>query len=100
MVERFFWIGMRSPMSVSAISLTTRRNTTAARVSTYAYVNPLVAVFLGWAVLGETLTAQIGLAAAIILATPAFALVPRAVFAELGAATVTRPAPMRSAPRP
>ncbi|MGD8624726.1 MAG: EamA family transporter [Anaerolineae bacterium] len=44
------------------------RNTTPARVSTYAYVNPLVAVFLGWAVLGEALTVQIALAAAVILA--------------------------------
>lgn len=44
------------------------RNTTPARVSTYAYVNPLVAVFLGWAVLGEMLTAQILLAAMVILA--------------------------------
>jgi drug/metabolite transporter (DMT)-like permease len=44
------------------------RNTTPARVSTYAYVNPLVAVFLGWAVLGEALTAQVALAAVVILA--------------------------------
>jgi len=44
------------------------RNTTPARASTYAYVNPLVAVFLGWAVLGEALTPQIGLAMAVILA--------------------------------
>lgn len=38
-----------------------------ARVSTYAYVNPVVAVFLGWAVLGEPLTGRILLAAAIIV---------------------------------
>jgi len=29
-----------------------------ARVSTYAYVNPVVAVFLGWAFAGEALTAR------------------------------------------
>ncbi len=39
----------------------------AARVSTYAYVNPVVAVFLGWALLGEPLTGRILLAAAIIV---------------------------------
>jgi drug/metabolite transporter (DMT)-like permease len=43
------------------------RNTTPARASTYAYVNPAVAVFLGWAVLGEPLTWQTLLAAAVIV---------------------------------
>jgi drug/metabolite transporter (DMT)-like permease len=36
-------------------------------VSTYAYVNPLVAVFLGALLGGETLTANVGLATAMIL---------------------------------
>ena len=36
-------------------------------VSTYAYVNPVVAVFLGWALAGEPLTARILGAAAVIL---------------------------------
>ncbi|HEY3124404.1 MAG TPA: EamA family transporter [Thermoanaerobaculia bacterium] len=38
------------------------RATTPARVSTYAYVNPVVAVFLGWAFAGEAVTLRIGLA--------------------------------------
>lgn len=38
-----------------------------ARVSTYAYVNPLVAVVLGWAFAGEPLTPRTVLAAAIIV---------------------------------
>jgi drug/metabolite transporter (DMT)-like permease len=37
------------------------------RVSTYAYVNPVVAVFLGWALAGEALTMQTMMAAAVIL---------------------------------
>ena len=41
--------------------------TTSAKVSTYAYVNPVVAVLLGWAFAGEQLTWQILLAAAIII---------------------------------
>jgi drug/metabolite transporter (DMT)-like permease len=45
------------------------RNTTPARASTYAYVNPLVAVFLGWLVLGEPLTWQTILAAALIVSS-------------------------------
>lgn len=37
------------------------------RVSTYAYVNPVVAVFLGWAFAGEPLSLRTGIAAAIII---------------------------------
>lgn len=43
------------------------RVSTPARVSTYAYVNPVVAVLLGWALAGEALTMRIGIAAAIIV---------------------------------
>jgi drug/metabolite transporter (DMT)-like permease len=41
---------------------------TPAKVSTYAYVNPIVAVFLGWAFAGESITARTLIAAAVILA--------------------------------
>jgi drug/metabolite transporter (DMT)-like permease len=41
---------------------------TPARVSTYAYVNPVVAVFLGWALADEALTPRMLVAAAIIIA--------------------------------
>ncbi len=41
--------------------------TTSAKVSTYAYVNPIVAVLLGWAFAGDQLTWQILLAAGIII---------------------------------
>jgi drug/metabolite transporter (DMT)-like permease len=38
------------------------------RIATYAYVNPVIAVFLGWALGGETLTARaLGAAAVIVL---------------------------------
>lgn len=37
------------------------------RVSTYAYVNPVVALVLGWALLGETLTPRVLLSAGVIL---------------------------------
>src|SRR5439155_17719945 len=43
------------------------RATTPAKASTYAYVNPIVAVILGWAVAGESLTARTLIAAAVIL---------------------------------
>ena len=38
-----------------------------ALVSTYAYVNPVVAVFLGWALAAEPITPRALIAAAIIL---------------------------------
>ncbi len=44
------------------------RVSTPAHVSTYAYVNPVVAIFLGWAFAGEPLTARTLLAAAVIVA--------------------------------
>jgi drug/metabolite transporter (DMT)-like permease len=43
------------------------RVTTPARVGTYAYVNPLVALFLGWAFADETLRGRTLLAAGLIL---------------------------------
>ena len=41
--------------------------TTPARASTYAFVNPVIAVLLGWALAGETLTPRIALAGGIIV---------------------------------
>jgi drug/metabolite transporter (DMT)-like permease len=43
------------------------KNTTPARASTYAFVNPVVAIVLGWAVAGEALSPRILLAAAVAL---------------------------------
>jgi drug/metabolite transporter (DMT)-like permease len=81
--------------------------TTAARVSTYAYVNPVVAVLLGWAFAGETMTPRT-LGAAVIIVV-AVALIIRygsrrragsasreeAVSPEEPAAGVRRPAAAR-----
>ena len=47
------------------------RVSTPARVSTYAYVNPIVAVFLGWALAGEAITSRESVAAAVIVAAVA-----------------------------
>jgi drug/metabolite transporter (DMT)-like permease len=44
------------------------RVSTPARVSTYAYVNPAVAVLLGWALAGEPLSVRTLAAAAVIVA--------------------------------
>src|SRR5262245_49337506 len=53
--------------------------TTPAKASTYAYVNPLVAVFLGWAIAGEPITGRTLVAAAVILAGVAMITLGQAV---------------------
>jgi drug/metabolite transporter (DMT)-like permease len=52
-------------------------HTTAAKASTYAYVNPVVAVLLGWAFAHEPLTMRTVLSAAVILAGVAIITVAR-----------------------
>lgn len=52
-------------------------HTTAAKAATYAYVNPVVAVVLGWAFANEPLTIRTVLAAAVILAGVAIITVTR-----------------------
>ena len=44
------------------------KHSAATRVATYAFVNPVVALFLGWSLGGEPLTLRTMLASAIILA--------------------------------
>jgi drug/metabolite transporter (DMT)-like permease len=43
------------------------QESTPARVATYAYVNPIVAVFLGWALGGEPVSSRMFLASAVII---------------------------------
>jgi drug/metabolite transporter (DMT)-like permease len=47
------------------------KHTSPARVATYAYVNPVVAVFLGWLILGEPITSRTIVASVIIIAAVA-----------------------------
>jgi drug/metabolite transporter (DMT)-like permease len=47
------------------------KNASPTAVTTYAYVNPAVAVFLGWAIAGESLTGQMLLGAGIIVGSVA-----------------------------
>ena len=43
------------------------KHSTASKVATYAFVNPVVALFLGWMLVGETITTRTALAAVVIL---------------------------------
>jgi drug/metabolite transporter (DMT)-like permease len=47
------------------------QNAPLSKVATYAYVNPVVAIVLGWLVLGETVTPVVLAAAAVIVASVA-----------------------------
>lgn len=56
-----------------------------ALVGTYAYVNPVVAVVLGWWLAGETLTPRMALGASIVVASVALVQRGRARFGRRGA---------------
>ena len=47
------------------------KNAPPAMVATYAYVNPVIAVILGWAIAGESLTAQMLIGAGVIVGSVA-----------------------------
>jgi drug/metabolite transporter (DMT)-like permease len=67
-------------------------------VSTYAYVNPIVAVTLGWALLGEEITAQTLVAGSAILVSVALILRTSGAALEPGRGLRRRqPEPVRSA---
>jgi drug/metabolite transporter (DMT)-like permease len=56
---------------------------TPSKVATYAFVNPAVALFLGWMIVGETITPRTALAAAVILTAVILVIsAPRAAAAK------------------
>ena len=55
---------------------------TPTRVSTYAYVNPVIAVFLGWALAGESVNTHMLWGALVILAGVITITVPATVVAN------------------
>ena len=68
------------------------QKSTAARVATYAFVNPVVALFLGWLIAGESITLRTVVAAAVILTAVILVITapPRKP------APITTPSPRRS----
>jgi drug/metabolite transporter (DMT)-like permease len=50
------------------------RNVAITTVSTYAYVNPIVAVTVGWALLGERISAQMAVGGVVIVASVALVI--------------------------
>jgi drug/metabolite transporter (DMT)-like permease len=60
-------------------------------VSTYAYVNPIVAVALGWLILGEDITTQMAVAGAAVLVSVAVILRSGGTSLEPGRGLFTKP---------
>ena len=48
------------------------QNAPISKVATYAYVNPVIAIFLGWLILSESITSSILIGAAVIVSSVAF----------------------------
>ena len=71
-------------------------HTSAAKASTYAYVNPVVAVFLGWAIAHEAVTTRTVTAAAVILAGVAIITVARDPQPKTAAVQATRTSDARA----
>jgi drug/metabolite transporter (DMT)-like permease len=59
------------------------RNAPISKVATYAYVNPVVAIFLGWWILHEEITANVLIGAAVIVSSVAFIVRKEAVPSRL-----------------
>jgi len=69
-------------------------------VSTYAYVNPIVAVALGWALLGESVTLQMAVAGAAVVVSVAMILRASAVTVAPGRGLLRRRAAPAAAAEP
>jgi drug/metabolite transporter (DMT)-like permease len=70
------WLGLAYLIFIGAIVGYTAyswllKNASPTAVTTYAYVNPVVAVFLGWAIAGESMTGQMLLGAAVVVGSVA-----------------------------
>ena len=81
-ISRASWIGWVYLITFGALVGFTAyvyllRNVSPAKAATYAYVNPIVAVILGWAVAGERVTSRTVVAAAIILGGVALITIAR-----------------------
>lgn len=74
------------------------KNASLASASTYAYVNPIVAVLLGWALAGEAVTARILIATTVIVSAVVLITTARSN-AFRAAGDLVRRAAMRGAPR-
>jgi drug/metabolite transporter (DMT)-like permease len=69
------------------------QNAPISKVATYAYVNPTVAIFLGWLILSEEITPIILVGAAVIIASVAWIVRMESIAAKRTAITAAEPGP-------
>jgi drug/metabolite transporter (DMT)-like permease len=68
------------------------QNAPISKVATYAYVNPVIAIFLGWLILSESITTTILIGAAVIVSSVAFIVSKEAGSSRAEAEEVDAPA--------
>jgi drug/metabolite transporter (DMT)-like permease len=95
-IGAFFYLALVGSLVGFSTFVWLMKHTTPARVSTYAYVNPVVAVFLGWLILDEPITPRTLLAAAIIIAAVVIVTTQKSRMP----ATPAEPLPPRTPPEP
>jgi drug/metabolite transporter (DMT)-like permease len=71
-VSRTSWLGLAYLLVFGSLIAFTAyswllKNAQPAMVATYAYVNPVIAVILGWAIAGESFTSQMSIGAGVIV---------------------------------
>ena len=66
-IGAFFYLMLFGSLVVFTAYIWLLNNVTTARAATYAYVNPVVAVLLGWLIANEPVTSKMMVAAAIIV---------------------------------
>jgi drug/metabolite transporter (DMT)-like permease len=70
-IAGFIWLVTAGSLVAYTAYVWLLKNAPISKVSTYAYVNPVVAIFLGWLLLDETITGTIIVGAALIVASVA-----------------------------
>jgi drug/metabolite transporter (DMT)-like permease len=76
--EAFAYLVVVGSIIVFPVYVWLLEHSTPARVSTFAYVNPVIAIFLGWATVGEPLNPRIIIAAVIIIGAVAVITIGKA----------------------
>src|SRR4051794_23253442 len=70
-IAGFVWLVTAGSLVAYTAYVWLLKNAPISKVSTYAYVNPVVAIFLGWLLLDETITGTIVVGATLIVASVA-----------------------------
>jgi drug/metabolite transporter (DMT)-like permease/GNAT superfamily N-acetyltransferase len=70
-IAGFIWLVTAGSLVAYTAYVWLLKNAPISKVSTYAYVNPVVAIFLGWLLLDETITGTIVVGATLIVASVA-----------------------------